>query len=152
MTCEIQRGTMKRVSVSVSLVALLLSASPTCFADFQYTENSKVTGGAMAGMTKVLGVFSKDAKQATQPTSSTISLKGNRMRREDNLGKVEIIDLQGRRFIELDLKKKTYSVMTFDEMRARIEEARKKAEEQQAKRGQEQNPQVKITPKIAVTP
>jgi len=143
---------MKRVSASVSIVALLLWTSTACLGDFQYTENSKVTGGAMVGMTKVLGVFSKDAKQATQPTNSTISLKGNRMRREDNLGKVEIIDLQGRRFVELDLKKKTYSVMTFDEMRARIEEARKKAEEQQAKRGQGQNPQVKITPKIAVMP
>jgi hypothetical protein len=143
---------MKRVWAIVTLLALLLSTSTACFADFQYTENSKVTGGAMVGMTKFLGAFSKDAKQATQPTSSTISLKGNRMRREDNLGKVEVIDLDGRRFVHIDLKTKSYSVMTFDEMRAQIEEARQKAAEQQAKRGKGQNPQVKITPKISLTP
>jgi len=143
---------MKRALASATLLALLFSTSTACFADFQYTENSKVTGGAMAGMTKFLGAFSKDAKQATQPTTSTVSLKGNRMRREDNLGKVEIIDLDGRRFIHIDLKSKTYSITTFEEMRAQIEEARQKAAEQQAKRGKGQNPQVKITPKIQVTP
>lgn len=142
---------MKRVLAATSILALVFSTSPACFADFQYTENSKVTGGAMAGMTKFLGVFSKDAKQATQPTTSTISVKGNRMRREDNLGKAEIIDLDGRRFIHLDLKSKTYSVLTFEEMRAQLEEARKKAAEQQAKRGHGQNPQVTLTPKIEVT-
>jgi len=143
---------MKRVLASATLLALLLSTSTACFADFQYTENSKITGGAMVGMTKFLGAFSKDAKQATQPTSSTISLKGNRMRREDNLGKVEIIDLDGRRFVHIDLKSKSYSVVTFDEMRAQLEEAKRKAAEQQAKRGKGQDAQVKITPKISITP
>jgi len=142
---------MKRALASATILALVFSTSPACFADFQYTENSKVTGGAMAGMSKFIGVFSKDAKQATQPTTSTISVKGNRMRREDNLGKAEIIDLDGRRFIHLDLKNKTYSVLTFEQMRAQLEEARKKAAEQQAKRGHGQNPQVTLTPKIEVT-
>lgn len=142
---------MKRALASTTILALVFSTSPACFADFQYTENSKVTGGAMAGMTKFLGVFSKDAKQATQPTTSTISVKGNRMRREDNLGKAEIIDLDGRRFIHLDLKNKTYSVLTFEEMRAQLEEAKKKAAEQQAKRGHGQDPQVTLTPKIEMT-
>jgi hypothetical protein len=143
---------MKRVWALLTLLALLLSTSTACFADFQYTENSKITGGAMVGMTKFLGAFSKDAKQATQPTSSTISLKGNRMRREDNLGKVEIIDLEGRRLVHIDLKSKSYSVVTFDEMRAQLEEAKRKAAEQQAKHGKGQDAQVKITPKISVTP
>lgn len=142
---------MKRALASTIILALVLSTSPACFADFQYTENSKVTGGAMAGMTKFLGVFSKDAKQATQPTTSTVSVKGNRMRREDSLGKVEIIDLDGRRFIHLDLKNKTFSILTFEQMRAQLEEAKKKAAEQQAKRGHGQDPQVTLTPKIEVT-
>jgi hypothetical protein len=142
---------MKRALASTAILALVFSTSPACFADFQYTENSKVTGGAMAGMTKFLGAFSKDAKQATQPTTSTISVKGNRMRREDSLGKVELIDLDGRRFIHLDLKNKTYSVLTFEQMRAQLEEAKKKAAEQQAKHGHGQDPQVTLKPKIEVT-
>src|SRR5215469_15444174 len=143
---------MRKSLAAAMGLALLFSTSTVCFADFQYAETSKMTGGALAGSMKVLGVFSKDARQAGQGTTSTISVKGNRMRRESSQGTAEIIDLSGRRIIQLNLKQKTYSVMTFDEMRARIEEARQKAAEQQAKRGKGQNPQVKITPKIQVTP
>jgi hypothetical protein len=141
----------KRAIAGTLVGALLLSLSTPCFADFQYTETSKITGGAAAGAMKFVGVFSKDARQATQGSTSTISFKGNKMRREDSLGQVEIIDLDARKITQIDTKKKTYSEMTFDEMRARMEEARKKAAEQQAKHNKEQG-NVKIVPKIAVTP
>jgi hypothetical protein len=131
---------------------LLFTLSTPCFADFRYTETAKITGGAAAGAMKFVGVFSKDARQITQGTTSTISFKGNKMRREDSLGQVEIIDLDGRRITQIDTKKKTYSTMTFDEMRARMEEARKKSAEQQAKRNKEQPSQVKILPKVTITP
>ncbi|HEV2991859.1 MAG TPA: hypothetical protein VG759_25710 [Candidatus Angelobacter sp.] len=141
----------KRVIAGSLVSALLLSLSTSCFADFQYTETSKITGGAASGAIKFVGVFSKDARQATQGSTSTISFKGNKMRREDGLGQIEIIDLDARKITQIDTKKKTYSEMTFDEMRARMEEARKKAVEQQAKHNKEQG-NVKIVPKIAVTP
>src|SRR6478752_1409657 len=124
------KGEMIRMNqslASVLAIALICSLSAPCFADFQYSETSKITGGAAAGAMKFVGVFSKDARQATQGSNSTISLKGNRMRREDSLGQIEIIDLDGRRITQIDTKKKTYSTMTFDEMKARMEEARKKA-------------------------
>lgn len=143
---------MKRGIALVLASLLLLSLSTPCFADFQYTETTKITGGVAVGAMKFAGVFSKDARQATQGTTSTISIKGNKMRREDSLGQVEIIDLDGRRITQIDTKKKTYSTMTFDEMKARMEEARKKAAEQQAKRNKEQPSQVKITPKVTITP
>ena len=150
-----KRGNMKRCDMKRTIAgalasALLFSLSTPCFADFQYTETSKITGGTAAGAVKFAGVFSKDARQATQGTTSTISFKGNKMRREDSLGQVEIIDLDGRRITHIDTKKKTYSTMTFDEMRAQMEEARKKAAEQQAKHNKDQG-NVKIVPKIQVT-
>jgi hypothetical protein len=141
---------MKRAFPSLLAVALVCSLSASCFADFQYTETSKITGGSAVGAMKFAGVFSKDARQATQGTNATISLKGNKLRREDSLGTTEIIDLDGRRIIHIDNKKKAYSIMTFDEMRAQMEEARRKAAEQQAKHNKGQN--VKIIPKIQVTP
>jgi hypothetical protein len=146
-----KRGYMKRAIACVLASMLLFSLSTNCFADFQYTETSKITGGAAVGAMKFVGVFSKDARQATQGTTSTISFKGNKMRREDSLGQIEIIDLDARRITHIDTKKKTYSTMTFDEMRAQMEEARKKAAEQQAKHNKEQA-NVKIVPKIQVTP
>jgi hypothetical protein len=68
------------------------------------------------------------------------------------MGQIEIIDLDARRITQIDTKKKTYSTITFDEMRARMEEARKKAAAEQAKRNKEQASQVKITPKVTITP
>src|SRR5689334_25135210 len=106
----------KRAVASALVSALLFSLSTSCFADFQYTETSKITGGSAAGAMKFVGVFSKDARQAAQGSNSTISLKGNKLRREDSLGTAEIIDLDGRRVIHIDNKKKTYSVMTFEEV------------------------------------
>ncbi|MCU1332209.1 MAG: hypothetical protein JWM08_1201 [Candidatus Angelobacter sp.] len=143
---------MKRAIACMLASVLLFSLSIPCFADFQYTETTRITGGAAAGAMKFVGVFSKDARQVTQGTTATISFKGNKMRREDSLGQVEIIDMDGRRITQIDTRKKTYSTMTFDEMRARMEEARKKAAEQQAKRNKEQASQVKIVPKVTITP
>jgi len=130
---------------------ILIFTFTTCFADFKYTEKSKITGGSMMGAVKFAGAFSKDAKQMTQGMNSTITFKGNKMRRDDDLGNAEIYDLDGRRIIHIDTRKKSYSVVTFDEMRARIQEERRKAAEQQAK-SKDKNAQVKITPKVQITP
>src|SRR6476661_1612232 len=143
---------MKRAVAGTIVALLIFSLYTPCFADFEYKETTKITGGAAVGAMKFAGVFSKDARQATQGTNATISFKGNKMRREDSLGQIEIIDLDARSITNIDTKKKTYSTMTFDEMRARMEEARKKAAEQQAKRNKEQPSQVKITPKVTITP
>jgi hypothetical protein len=139
---------MKRVAASIMAVLLVLSTSTACFADFKYTETSKVTGGAMMGAVKVVGVFSKNARQLTQPMNSTVSLKGNRMRREDAQGSAEIYDLDGRRIIRVDTQHKTYSITTFDEMRAAMQEAQRKAAQQQSK---SKDANVKLTPKLQVS-
>jgi hypothetical protein len=142
---------MNRAVSSFCAIALLLSTSAAGFADIQYTEQSKITGGAAAGAMKFVGVFSKDARQATSGTTSTLSFKGNKMRRESSNGMTEIYDLDGKRIINIDTKHKTYSVVTFDELRAQLEESKRKAAEQQAKKKGGES-QVKITPKIAITP
>jgi len=102
-------------------------------ADFKYTQQSKITGGTLLSMTKTLGAFSKNARQMTDPQVSTMMLKGNRLRDEHADGTVEIIDLDGRRFIRIDPAKKTYSTMTFEEFKAALERAQARAKEEQAK-------------------
>jgi hypothetical protein len=148
----VEERQMKISARGALALSLMLPAAIACRADVQYTEQSKITGGAAAGAMKVAGVFSKDAKQAVQGTTYTISVKAGKMRRESSLGTAEIYDLDGRRFINIDLKHKTYSVTTFDELRQQIQEARRKAAEQQAKSHKGSDTQVKITPKIRVTP
>jgi len=88
---------------------------------------------------KVAGMFSQRARE---PVVTTTYLKGNRLRTDQAEGRVRIIDLDGRRFIDLDTQKHTYSIMTFDEVRAALQ----KLEAKGAQKG------VKITPKVDVMP
>src|SRR6516162_8739069 len=82
-------------------------------ADFKYTQQTKVTGGALVSMAKTMGVFSKNARSITDPQTSTTMLKGNRLRQEHSSGEIEIIDLDKKEFIYLDPAKKTYTTETF---------------------------------------
>lgn len=140
---RISRGT-------VLVFSGLLAASSVSRADFKYSESSKMTGGSLMSMTKTLGVFSKSARQINEPQLTTTMVKGNRMRSEHADGTVQVIDLDGKRFINIDNNKKTYSSMTFDEFKAAMQRA-----QEQAKQAQEQavtqHPEaanIKITPKV----
>ena len=140
---------MKRSTAFALVILLTSSMTGSAFADFQYTETSTVTGGMMAGTMKMMGVFSKDARKASQPMNTTVSVRGNKMRREMSDGGIEIWDLDGRRIIHVDSKKKTYSVVTFDQMRQQMEEARQKAAAHN--KGKTEDPQMKMTPKVKIT-
>jgi hypothetical protein len=137
--------------------ATILLTSAVVLADFKYSETSQVTGGMMHGMMKFAGAFSKNARQANGPMESTIYVKGNRLRRDESMGKVHIIDLDGRRMIDIDATQHTYTVMTFDQMRQAMQQAQAQAQaklaEERAKHPTDQPPpNVKITPKVQVTP
>ena len=131
------------------LVAVVIGCSVSSQADFKYTESSKMTGGAMMGAVKFLGAFSKDARQATAPQISSRAVKGSRFREEHADGTVEIIDLDGRRFININSKEKTYTILTFEQMKQQMLKAQQRMKEEQAKQaGQHPNSNLKITPKI----
>ena len=139
-----------RIGKHVSLVITLFLMCKPSRADFKYTQQSKVTGGALVGMTKTLGVFSKNMRQVTEPQTSTTMLKDNRLREERATGEIEIIDLDARRFIRVDPAKKTYTVMTFEEFKAALQHAKERAKEEQAK-AMSKHPEtqnVKLIPKF----
>lgn len=107
--------------MSRKLVVLgLLACLPACLlADFSYEQTSKMTGGALMGMMKFAGAFSKTARE---PMQTTVAVKGNRM---VHLGKdrASVIDLDSETITEINFPKKTYSVMTFAEMKQAMEQA-----------------------------
>jgi hypothetical protein len=105
---------------------MTLSAS-ALFADFSYRESTKITGGMMAGMMKVAGVFSKTARE---PMDATVAVKGNRLvHRGSNT--MSLIDLDARTITTVDLQKKQYSVLTFEEMKQAMENLAKKMKQDQ---------------------
>jgi hypothetical protein len=119
-------------SVSAVLMVFCLVVPTALFADFQYTETTKITGGSIVSLMKVAGTFSKQARQLNQPVTSTILVKGNRMARI-NPEYSEIIDLEKETITRIDNTHKTYTVVTFQQMKQQMEEAAKKAREQQGK-------------------
>jgi hypothetical protein len=148
---------MNSVRKSLSILLLLPLVSSPALADFKYTDTSQITGGALMGMASFAAKFSKDSRAAMQPITTTHYLKGNKMRTDGSDGSIQIIDLDGRRIISIDNQKRTYSVATFEEIKAAMEKARAdaeaKAKQQPSKAGQAQDAQqLQVTPKITVLP
>jgi hypothetical protein len=125
--------------VLATFVALCLVVPARVFADFQYTETTRITGGSILSVMKMAGAFSKQARQANEPTTSTILVKGNRMARI-NPHYTEIIDLDKETITRIDNDNKTYSVVTFEQMKQQMEEAARKAREEQAKAEKQPQP------------
>ena len=92
-------------------------ASAPLLADFSYQETSTITGGAVAGMLKVAGVFSK---QAREPIQTTVAVKGDKMVHRSQYH-ASVIDLASQTITSIDLQKKTYSVMTFEEFQQMLD-------------------------------
>jgi carbon monoxide dehydrogenase subunit G len=112
--------------------AAALLALPICLlkADFSYDQTSRITGGMMVNMMKVAGAFSKDAKKAGEPTVSTIAVKGNRMLHR-SADTAQIIDLDAETITRINFETKTYSVITFAQMKQALDDAAKKMQERQ---------------------
>jgi hypothetical protein len=123
-------------------IALLLPCALACtsaiaHADFSYQETTQITGGAIVGMMKMAGVFSREARHAGDPIVTTVMVKGNKMIR-DSAETSEIVDLDAETITQIDHQKKQYTVMTFEQMRQQMEAAMAKARAEQAKQKQQQ--------------
>jgi hypothetical protein len=104
------RAIFRTLPVAAAAAGLLL-------ADFSYDQNSKITGGAIAGVIKMAGAFSR---QAREPMRSTVIVKGDRMAQISGTH-AEIIDLNKETITSIDFQRKTWSVMTFAEMTQALE-------------------------------
>jgi hypothetical protein len=121
--------TRNRVSLALALAASLLS-SRALLADVRADEKTRVEFAGMLG--RMVNLFG--GKAAREGVTSTVAVKGDR---KATLGDTtgQIVDLAEEKVYDLDMKKKTYKVTTFAELRRRMEEAKNKAE-QDAKREQ----------------
>lgn len=108
-------------AVALPLVALL--GSPLA-ADVRTREKSQIKFEGMLG--RVVGMFG--GKAAREGIVSTSAVKGNRKATfSENSG--QIVDLGEEKIYEVDVRKKEYRVITFEELRRRMKEAQEKAKE-----------------------
>ena len=116
--------TRNRVAPAI-VAALLIVCAGTLSADVRSEQKTHVQLAGAIG--KVVNLFG--GKAAREGVTQTISLKGDRKATiNDQSG--QIIDLKEEKVYDLDLKKKSYKVTTFAELRRQMEEARKRAAEQ----------------------
>ena len=142
---------MKSIRVLLSIL-LLAPLSVPARADFKYTETAKITGGALKGAMKFAGVFNKQASEATKPIVTTHYLKGKRLRTDSSDGKIQIIDLEGRRIIDIDTQKHTYSEITFDQMKEALQNAQQQAQQKTAQDPKAKDVKANVDVKFKVTP
>lgn len=117
---------MNRVLQSCVLVLTLiaLGAGPA-LADVKTRDKGQVKFEGFLG--RMMGMFG--GKAAKEGVVTTNAVKGDR-KVELNESTGRIVDLKEEKVYELDVKKKTYTVITFEELRRRMREAQEKAEKQ----------------------
>jgi carbon monoxide dehydrogenase subunit G len=106
---------MKQVLLCTALAGI---GAGSMLADFSYQQTTQITGGAMQGMMRMAGAFSK---QAREPMVSTIIVKGHRMV-HSTARSAQIIDVDKETITDINFDRKTYSVMTFAQMKQMMED------------------------------
>jgi hypothetical protein len=114
---------MRRVPLFVVVVVALLSSAAHLSADVRADQRVKFQLGGMIG--KMVNMFG--GKGAREGVTSMVAVKGDRkITMSDATG--QIVDLSEEKVYDLDIKKKTYKVTTFAEIRRQMEEAQRDAE------------------------
>ena len=113
---------MTQLRIAITTAALIaLAGAISLQADVKTDERMKFELGGMLG--KMVNVFGG----GNEGTVTTVAVKGARQSiMSDSVG--QIIDLSEEKVYSLDIKRKTYRVATFAQIRQQMEEARAKAE------------------------
>lgn len=101
-------------------------------ADVKTQERTVVKFEGMLG--RMVGLFG--GKAARDGIVNTVSIKGDR-KMTSNGDTGEIIDLAEEKIYQIDFDKKSYTVMTFEQLRKQMQEAQRKAQESAGKAQQE---------------
>src|SRR5262249_28281315 len=132
--CRPSGGFMSRSrSIAALSVGLIALSSYSLRADVRSDQKSHVEFAGMLG--RMFNMFG--GKAAKEGVTAIVAVKGDRKATmNDSTG--QIIDLAEEKVYDLDLKKKSYKVTTFAELRRRMEEAKKRAEEDARKEANQQ--------------
>jgi hypothetical protein len=132
---------MSRSRIAAAVLCVTLGATVAVRADVREDQKTKFQlAGAIGKLVNMFG-----GRGAREGVDSTVAVKGNRKSTitGDN---GQIVDLTEEKIYDLDLKRKTYTVVTFAEFRRRMEEAKKKAEEDARKAEAERKDSPKEAP------
>src|SRR5271156_1053236 len=140
----------------VAALGIILLASRFTFADASYQETTQITGGSMVAPLKSMGFLSKSLRDMLAPNTTTTMVHGNQ-KAEVSKDFTEITDLDKETITHIDNLHKTYTVVTFAQMRQafqqmpkQLEQAQDKAKQQQAQQPQQPQSDVKTSFDVSV--
>jgi len=120
---------MRRATWSVFLgVVLLVTAAVGLSAEAKVQQRTQFKLEGMLG--KMAGMFG--GKAAKEGVVTTVAVKGNR-RMSTNDTTAELVDLDAEKVYKIDLRGKSYTVQTFDEIRKEFAKNQAKAQQEVAK-------------------
>jgi hypothetical protein len=122
---------------------LLISSCGLLRADFTYQETTQMTGGSLMTMMRALGPLTRGARE---PIVATHIFKGNRMATVTK-DRTNIMDLDKETITNIDHAKKTYSVMTFAEMKQAMEDAAQRAQGRKNEKSEDVKANFKVSAK-----
>ena len=128
----------------VAALGIILLANRLMFADASYQETTQMTGGSMVAPLKSMSFLSKSMRDMLAPITTTTMIHGNQ---KAVVGKdsIEITDLDKETVTHIDPVHKTYTVVTFAQMRQAFAQVPKQMQQAQdkAKQAPEQPQQPK---------
>jgi hypothetical protein len=128
----------------VAALGIILLAQRIMFADASYQETTQITGGSMVAPLKSMSFLSKSMRDMFAPITTTTMIHGNQ---KAVVGKdsIEITDLDKETVTHIDPVHKTYTVVTFAQMRQAFAQVPKQMQQAQdkAKQAPEQPQQPK---------
>ena len=128
---------MTRKQLLPALVLTLTVAAAPAHAEVKKEERNQVSFSGMLG--RMFNLFG--GKSAKEGVASTVSVSGDRKMTTTGENAGQIIDLREEKIYDLDLRRKTYKVTTFEEIRRQMREAEEEARESAAKQPKEEQSQ-----------
>jgi hypothetical protein len=115
----------------VAALGVILLGNRFMFADTSYQETTQVTGGSMVDSLKSVSFLSKSLGNMFAPMTTITMVHGNQ-KAVVSKDSTEITDLDRETITHIDTIHKTYTVMTFAQMRQAIADMPKQMEQAQA--------------------
>ncbi|HEX5234000.1 MAG TPA: hypothetical protein VFW25_01580 [Silvibacterium sp.] len=140
-----------KISALGMTILLGVCLSQAAYGDSSYQSSTQITGGTLVDSLRSIPFMGKTMKKMFEPVSTTTLVSGNR-KAVVGADSIDIVDLEKEEMIHIDTVKKTYSVVTFAQMRQavqqipqRIEEAQQQAQEEHSQPAQQPKPNLKTS-------
>ena len=118
----------RKFSIAALAFAIALAAAPA-WADVKKEERNQFSFAGMLG--KVVNLFG--GKSAREGVVSSVAVSGDRKMTTTGENTAQIVDLREEKIYDLDMRRKTYKVTTFEEIRRQMREAEARARESAAR-------------------